>query len=155
MELSPNQISLDEENDSDRMVDEMDILKENTDVIRLELNWFDEVLNVRLKLYFGHECNVASIWDILPPDYEGKKSYYAEFIRHYKCTAAERLILMLALAPHARPQLLDVFTIKNATYDKGFTEFGGLKGSFTAAFCQRVKQQFFCLVETISIHAWP
>jgi hypothetical protein len=145
MELSPDQIFVDEENDSGRMVDEMDILKENTDVIHTELKWFDEVLNARLKLYFGHECDVKSIWDIIPPDYSGKQSYYAEFIAHYQSTAAERLILMLSLAPHARPQLLDVFTIKNATYDKGFSEFGGLKGNTHGGFLPTGETAVFLL----------
>ncbi len=136
---------MDEKNDSGRMVDAMDILKENTDVIRQELNWFDEVLNVRLKLYFGHDCNVASVWDIAPPDYTGKQAYYAEFLKHYQCTAAERLVLMLALAPHSRPQMLDVFTIKNATYDKGFTEFGGLKGTTHGGFLPTGETAVFLL----------
>ncbi|MGH2645736.1 MAG: ATP-binding protein, partial [Chitinophagaceae bacterium] len=40
----------------------------------------------------------------------------------------ERIILVLALAPHLQPHLLDVFFIKNIDYDRGFTEFGGIKG---------------------------
>ena len=58
----------------------------------------------------------------------GGNGYYADFIRTYRSTPAERLLLMLALAPHIRPQLLDAFCIKNATYDKNFCEFGGSKG---------------------------
>jgi hypothetical protein len=37
-----------------------------------------------------------------------------------------RLALVLALAPHLRPQTLDIFFGKNQLYDKGFTEFGGI-----------------------------
>lgn len=110
------------------MVNTKNILQVNVDTIRRELEWFDQVLNVRLQLYFGHECAEESIWSISPPVYDHEGSYYARFLKHYECTAAERLVLMLALAPHIHPQMLDVFSVKNATYDKGFTEFGGLKG---------------------------
>lgn len=127
------------------MVNGMDILKENTDVIGQELKWFDEAMNVRLKLYFGHESNLKSVWDLEPPDYKNSNAYYTGFLKHYKCTAAERLVLMLALAPHAKPRLLDVFTIKNATYDKGFTEFGGLKGNSHGGFLPTGETAVFLL----------
>ncbi|MGF6930305.1 hypothetical protein QFZ48_005805 [Chitinophaga sp. W2I13] len=47
---------------------------------------------------------------------------------------AERIILLLALIPHIQPQLLDIFFVKNATYDRGFTEFGGIKGQMHGGF---------------------
>ncbi len=34
------------------------------------------------------------------------------------------MALVLALAPHLRPQLLDVFFTRNQTFDRRFTEFG-------------------------------
>lgn len=40
----------------------------------------------------------------------------------------EYVILSLALMPHIHPQVLDVFFIKNAVYDRPFTEFGGWEG---------------------------
>lgn len=49
-------------------------------------------------------------------------------------TFAERVILSLALVPHVAPQLLDVFFIKNADFDRGFSEFGGIKGQQHAGF---------------------
>src|SRR5688572_4211401 len=110
-----------------------------------ELNWFEKVLNARLKLYFEHECEYESIWDIAPPDLSLDKGYYAGFIKHDECTAAARLLLMLALLPHVHPQLLDVFCIKNATYDKGFTEFGGLKGSNHSGFLPTAETAIFLL----------
>ena len=41
-------------------------------------------------------------------------------------TFAERTALILSLVPHIRPQLLDVFFTKNQTFDRKFTEFGGV-----------------------------
>jgi hypothetical protein len=36
--------------------------------------------------------------------------------------------VVLAIVPHIRPRLLDVFFIKNKTFDRKFTEFGGIFG---------------------------
>jgi AAA+ superfamily predicted ATPase len=47
---------------------------------------------------------------------------------------SERIILLLSLAPHLQPHLLDVFYVKNANYDRGFTEFGGVKGQNHSGF---------------------
>jgi len=41
---------------------------------------------------------------------------------------SERLLLILAMIPHIKPQLLDVLWVQNRTTMRGFTEFGGLKG---------------------------
>ena len=127
------------------MVNHTDILKSNTDLIQQELLWFEEVLSTRLKLYFGHESPHESIWEIEPPIYENEDGYYANFINHYHSTNAERIVLMLALVPHICPKMLDVFCLKNATYDKGFTEFGGLKGSTHSGFLPTAETAMFIL----------
>lgn len=127
------------------MVNNTDILKENADTIQQELSWFEEVVNVRLKLYFDQDCTYKSIWELPLPEYKESNSYYAKFIKYYECTIAERLLLMLVLAPHVRPQLLDVFSVKNTAYDKGFTEFGGLKGSTHGGFLPTAETAVFLL----------
>lgn len=49
----------------------------------------------------------------------------AGLLAHYGAGLPERLALALALAPHLRPQLLDVFHTRNETFARSFTEFGG------------------------------
>jgi AAA+ superfamily predicted ATPase len=127
------------------MVDHTDILKRHTDIIQQELAWFEEVLDTRMKLYFGQECGYGSIGEVAPPEYKKEKGYYIDFIRSYRCSSAERLMLMLTLAPHVRPQLLDVFCVKNATYDKGFCEFGGVKGVTHGGFLPTGETALFLL----------
>ncbi|NJL13634.1 MAG: hypothetical protein HC913_11915 [Microscillaceae bacterium] len=46
---------------------------------------------------------------------------------------AERLILVLTLAPHVRPEALDVFFYPNAQ-NRDFTEFGGVKAKTHTGF---------------------
>jgi hypothetical protein len=46
-------------------------------------------------------------------------------VLEHSLTFEERAVLALSLAPHVRPQVLDLFLIRNAALDRGFTEFGG------------------------------
>lgn len=119
------------------------MVNEHIETLMQELRWFSEVLDTRLKLYFGHECAYTSIHEVTPPDYGGDSSAYARFIAQNKSTPTERLVLALTLAPHLQPQLLDVFCVKNATYDKGFTEFGGLKGITHGGFLPTAETALF------------
>jgi hypothetical protein len=59
-----------------------------------------------------------------PPDLGGADSSYARFVTGQGLPPIERLALVLALTPHLRPHLLDVFHLKNLTFDRRFTEFG-------------------------------
>jgi ATPase family associated with various cellular activities (AAA) len=43
-------------------------------------------------------------------------------------------VLLLALAPHLRPQLLDVLWVRDESTQRGFSEFGGVQGPTQAAF---------------------
>lgn len=108
----------------------MDIktLKNNAETLNAEMQWLAQVIDIRMKLYWSQPCVYNSIAELAPPDLSGNTSQYAQILRHYRLGAHERLILLLALAPHVLPHLLDVFFTKNADYDRNFTEFGGIRG---------------------------
>ena len=114
----------------------MDIekIKANATTLALELEWLSAVINTRMQLYWGKTSEYKSVYDIPAPDLSGDNSVYAEICRYYKINFAERVILLTALAPHIQPQLLDIFFIKNSDYDRGFTEFGGIKGQSHSGF---------------------
>ena len=101
-------------------------LKENARDLERELEWFADVLDARLKLYFGKESGGVSVFEIAPPDLSGSNSPYAQFVRHYNWSFAERIVVLLALIPLIRPQLLAVLWSKNEVTERGFTEFGGM-----------------------------
>ena len=107
-------------------------LTNNAQDLEQELEWFTKVLNMRLKLYFRTEKTgenpVTSIWELPPPNLSKSKSYYAQFIQQHQLSREERLVLLLALIPHIRPQLLDILWSKNEVTERGFSEFGGLQG---------------------------
>ena len=109
-------------------------LVNNAACLQAELAWLNQVLETRFKLYFGQESQYASLEEIPVPDLEQYPSIYADVVKHFKMGKDERLVLLLSLAPHVCPQILDIFFTKNETYGRGFTEFGGIKGHYHSGF---------------------
>lgn len=101
-------------------------IRDNARDLEVELLWFAEVLDVRFRLYFDQECGHGDIFEIPLPDLVDSHSRYARLITDHHFGFAERIALILALAPYIRPQLLDVFFMRNARFDRPFTEFGGV-----------------------------
>ena len=96
-----------------------------------ELEWFARVLDLRFNVYFAREARPGdprTLADLPPPELGDSPSAYARMLRERPLELVERLALILALVPHLRPQLLDLFSVKNATFDRRFTEFGGTRG---------------------------
>lgn len=109
-------------------------MKENARDLERELDWFAEVLDARLKLYFRKPSAVESVFEIAPPVLSSSCSPYAQFVCHYEWSFAERIVVLLALIPLIRPQLLDVLWSKNEATERGFTEFGGVQGTTHGGF---------------------
>ncbi|MCC5946092.1 MAG: ATP-binding protein [Bernardetiaceae bacterium] len=99
----------------------------NMQTIEREITWFNKVLQARMDIYFNNEGAPSSIFDYEPPNLSD--SIYAAVVKHYRLEFRERIIVILSLLPHLRPQVLDVFFTKNAQYDRSFTEFGGVQGN--------------------------
>ena len=104
-----------------------------------DLDWLAQLITLRFQRYFGTSPTAQGSTPAQPsapfpasapsaPDLSTSPSAYASFLRRHAASTAERVALLLALAPHLRPALLDVFFTRNATFDKPFTEFGGLHG---------------------------
>lgn len=102
-------------------------MQANAAAMTKELQWLGQVIETRMKLYWQQPCPFKDIIEVPPPDLPAE-SIYAQVVKYYRMNVTERIILSLALAPHLKPHLLDVFFVKNETFDRGFTEFGGLKG---------------------------
>lgn len=120
-------------------------LQRNAHDLEKELAWFAQVLDTRFKLYFGQETAYEEIAAVSPPDLNESESPYAKFLQYYQMTFAERTAVILSLIPHIRPQLLDVFFTKNKTFDRQFTEFGGVRGSTEGNFIPTGETLLFIL----------
>ncbi|SKB72235.1 ATP-binding protein [Dyadobacter psychrophilus] len=100
---------------------------------------------------FSDEQEAAQYGDIkllttssaTPPDLTQSVATYAELVRHYSMSTEERLVLMLALIPHIQPQLLDIFFAPNKINNRGFSEFGGIKGQQFGGFLPTIETALY------------
>jgi len=122
-----------------------DAAADNAAALDRELQWLDEVLSARLALHFGQDCKYQAITDIPLPDLEHDESEYAHLVCEQRFGFDERIVLMLALAPHLRPSLLDTLFVRNSNLERGFTEFGGWKGRAHGGFLPTLETVAFVL----------
>lgn len=120
----------------------------NANALAKEFIWLHKVMSFRFASYFGGETNYKSIYEIPAPNLFNDKSIYAEIIRRFNFNIDERIVLLLSLAPHLSPQLLDLFFTKNETYGRGFTEFGGVKGNQHSGFIPTGETSAFIIAGT-------
>lgn len=112
------------------------------DALTKEMKWLEELINLRIKLYFKTEENLPEFEKLSPPDI-AEDSRYNQLLVNNNCTWLDRLILALAIAPYLRPQTLDSFFIKNKNLDRGFSEFGGIKGEQHGGFIPTLETAAF------------
>ena len=124
---------------------EKEILIQNAHCLEREFRWLTQLIDARFHLYFAQESDYSDIEAVTPPDLTGDPSLYARLVRHYNMSFAERAVLLTALAPHLKPQLLDPFFSKNKLYDRGYTEFGGVLGQQFGGFLPTGETAMFLL----------
>src|SRR5262249_45713955 len=111
-----------------------DALTANAADLERELEWFANVLDARLKTYFGSDPDQKCRFYLPPPPLDASTSAYARFLRQHQVPPPVRLVILLALIPHVRPQLLDVLWTRNEATQRGFSEFGGAPASSHGGF---------------------
>lgn len=109
-------------------------IKHNASDIHAELEWFREVLKTRSRLNAREETKYNDVYQIKPPALKTRRSAYAQFVKKHKLEYEERFLLILAMVPHIKPELLDLFLAKNKSTDQIYTEFGGKKGKHHLGF---------------------
>lgn len=126
----------------------MIISQANAKTLEQELAWFDAVLNLRFTHYFGSpdiQKETANIRSLTPPDLNKDESSYAQVIREYTMGFDERLIFILCLIPHLRPQALDIFFTQSQVTGRTYTEFGGWRGKAHSGFLPTAETAVFIL----------
>ncbi len=106
----------------------------NAKVLDREIDWFSRVLETRLRLSFEQACDYKDIYAITPPRLVKNRSEYAQVVLENDFGFEERIVLILAMIPHLRPQALDMLFIRNKNTDRVYTEFGGWKGQDQSGF---------------------
>lgn len=117
----------------------------NARSLERELAWFSQVLEARIALYFEQPGEHGSINTITPPELADDGSEYARVVRDNGMGFDERIVFILALIPHVRPQLLDTLFIRNKNLDRGYSEFGGWKGKSHGGFLPTCETAAFIL----------
>jgi hypothetical protein len=117
----------------------------NARMMENELGWLEAVMSARFAAY-GEEAE-GDLAELLPdpPSLARVSGPYAELVRGYSLNVAERLVLVLALAPYVAPALLDPFLLQNQATGRRFTEFGGLTGQSHAGFLPTAETAMFLL----------
>jgi AAA+ superfamily predicted ATPase len=97
-------------------------------ILYKEMDWLQEVIDQVICSYLLQEGHENRWQDIPLPeiDADTENSIYYKKIEEWNLNLYERLCLALIIAPQIKPEVLDVFFSKNAMYDRGFTEFGGI-----------------------------
>lgn len=98
--------------------------------VEADLAWLAGLLQHRLDTYFAETLTSPILpSERLPPGLDDSPSPYAELLRRHALAAEERAVLVLALVPLLRPQLLDVLWARNPVNQRGYSEFGGVQGA--------------------------
>jgi len=124
-----------------------DKLTANATTLERELSWLASVIEARVTAHRADDlsvnCSDGSV--LAPPELDSDESMYASFIHHYQMDVEERIVALLALVPHIRPQLLDVFYQVKPSLQRGFTEFGGIQGKLHGGFLPTGETAMFLL----------
>ncbi len=116
---------------------------ESLATLHAELDWLEVVLAQVIASYFKHEGHEQHWHDLSPPALG--TSVYAQQVQAWQLDIFERLALALALAPHLRPQSLDIFFGQNARTERAFSEFGGVQDKHFSGFLPTVQTLAFVL----------
>ncbi len=117
---------------------------DNTTSLQAHLDWLSAVLDYRMKVYFEQvPPSEQADFPAAPSLTEGLA--LDDLLLQEKMDWQEKLMVMLALAPHLNPQLLDIFFTKNTLFDRGFTEFGGLKAEAHSGFLPTIETAIFVI----------
>ncbi len=98
----------------------------NLAALHRELDWLDQVISQTVRSYFKQEGHEASWQDIPLPELSDENDIYGRTVCEWELGVYERLALALTLAPHLRPEMLDIFFSSNEMFNRGYTEFGGI-----------------------------
>ena len=133
----------------------MSLLTQNAAALELELEWLAIVIGAAIKGYFGsketsgeasagrEKSEHIDVLDIALPVLP--ESSYQTVIDEQKMGFEERLVMILAVAPYVRPDVLDPFLLRHKTLDRGFTVFGGVSHAGQGGFWPTVETAAFLL----------
>lgn len=116
----------------------------SVNTLQNEMDWLEAVLEQVMKSYFLQEGHENKWLAIDAPDLSSTADPYAMMVNKWELNVFGRLALALAMAPHFKPEVLDIFFGKNQVYDRGYSEFGGVVDKSHSGFLPT--GQTFCFI---------
>jgi hypothetical protein len=111
-----------------------------------DLDWLGKVFANRLKAHFGGHEHVQHEQPLDVEDHFADE--YANFVQEQNLSVEERLLLILALAPHIRPAFLDEIIAANVSQSGDFPQIGGARGKHFRGFIPTGETFLFLLAGT-------
>ena len=120
----------------------MSTYEQNARVIEEDLKWLQSIIENKID-----HLVTGQMEEFTTPasDISETGVFYANFLQEHGLSSDERKVVLLALAPEVQPELLDRFLIRNNSYDKIYSEFGGLSVPSFNGFIPTHKTALFVL----------
>jgi hypothetical protein len=116
----------------------------NVSTLQAEFNWLRAVISFRMDELFKEKTVYSDVTEVPVPELVGDDCPYAEFVNTAELSPSERLFLILALAPHIQPQVLDPL-LGTYTDKTAITEIGGMRGQVHKGFLPTFETALFLL----------
>jgi len=117
----------------------------NTQAITASMNYLAEVLDTRLKQYFGKKAKYKHLGEIPSPVFTGEETPYTRFISENQLNLEEFIVLILALSPHVQPHLFDAHIAESIPSGGDFPQIGGVRGQQFRGFLPTGETALFLL----------
>jgi len=117
----------------------------NNHIIVTELQWLKEVFSGRLSEHYDPKNSGEGEVMMDPPLHEDQSHPYAKFLETHRLNQEERLILILALAPHVQPNFLDEIILQVVKDTGDFPQLGGTRGKSFRGLIPTLETAFFIL----------
>ncbi len=122
-------------------------LKHNAQHLQKEIAWFSDLLRRRLEQHLNGGARKAEI-KFQAPVYKRPQSVYSQYIKLYKLTGEERVVMLLALLPYIQPYLIEKILVEYGLDNKQIPEIGGIKGSHHGGLLPTGETALFILAGT-------
>lgn len=115
-----------------------------SDSLTAGLKFLENVVRTRLAAHFGSAQSTTTVDDLQLPVLEGEDEYSC-FVARHELSFAEHVALLLALAAHVHPDLMDRLIAEALPQGGDFPQIGGVRGQQSRSFLPTGETVLFLL----------